>query len=418
MARICLVTAHSVSFQPRTLREADCLHDAGHDVRVVSRQVDSVYAGHDARLMQTRKWHWQAVDLRKEGASRRAWLVESLRAKASRRAFDAGWRTIKAASLSFVKGIGQLRKLVASEPADWFIAHTQAALPAAAAAARKWNARLGFDCEDLLAELGSDPPEIVRLIEKEFLPRCDYVSVPSQCIGEHLMRTYHIRNPVVLYNVFPTALAEGMPPPHQRITRRVLRVHWFSQTIGAGRGLEEAVEAVGLLDQDVELHLRGRIADGFQTKLEELARQCNAGGKIIVHPTVGHDELIKTMDEFDVGLALERSDNGNYSRTITNKVFSYLLAGLAIAATDTPGQREILAQIPSTGFLYPTGDAQALADRLLKWQRDRDALRAAQQAAWDAARERFCWDVEQEKLLQVLQLSSVGPAEQNGCLAI
>lgn len=392
------------------------LHDAGHDVRVVCRQVDPIYAGYDQLLMQTRKWRLQAIDLRRDGAGRRAWLVESVLARVSRRAFDAGWRTSRMASRSFVKGINQLTKLAAAEPADWFIAHTQAALPAAAAAARRWNARLGFDCEDLLAELGSDPPEIVRLIEREYLPHCDYVSVPSQCVGERLEETYGIPSPLVLYNVFPTSLADGMLPPHQRPIRRPLRVHWFSQTIGAGRGIEEAVEAIGLLNEEVELHLRGRMAEGYQTTLDDLARRCNASAKIIIHPLIGHNDLIKAMDDFDVGLALERSDNGNYSLTVTNKIGSYLLAGLAIAATDTPGQREILEQIPSTGFLYPAGNARALADGLRKWQHDRDALRAAQQAAWDAARVRFCWDVEGVKLLQVLQLPSDEQAERNTCL--
>ena len=33
---------------------------------------------------------------------------------------------------------------------------------------------------------------------------------------------------------------------------------------------------------------------------------------------------------------------------------------------------------------------------------DRDELRGAQQAAWDAARERFCWDIEKEEFLRVL----------------
>jgi len=107
------------------------------------------------------------------------------------------------------------------------------------------------------------------------------------------------------------------------------------------------------------------------------------------------------MDEFDVGLALERPDNGGYSRTVTNKVFSYLLAGLAIAATDTPGQREIMGQIRSAGFLYHAGDARGLADGLRKWLNDHNALRKAQQAAWEAARLKYCWDLEKDKFLRL-----------------
>jgi len=118
-----------------------------------------------------------------------------------------------------------------------------------------------------------------------------------------------------------------------------------------------------------------------------------------------HDDLIRSMAQFDVGLALEREGNVGAALTVSNKIGSYLLAGLAIAATDTPGQREMLSQISSAGFLYPSGRPKLLAEGLRRWLDDRNALRGAQQAAWDAARRRFCWDVEKENLLQLLESS-------------
>ena len=84
---------------------------------------------------------------------------------------------------------------------------------------------------------------------------------------------------------------------------------------------------------------------------------------------------------------------------MTNKLFSYLLAGLAVAASDAPGQQRLMAEVPAAGFLYPAGNAGALAESLRRWLRDRQALRATQQAAWDSARARFCWDREREKFL-------------------
>jgi hypothetical protein len=68
-----------------------------------------------------------------------------------------------------------------------------------------------------------------------------------------------------------------------------------------------------------------------------------------------------------------------------------------------------MSQIPAAGFLYPAGDAHALAEGLLNWVRDRQSLRAAQQASWEAARSRFCWDREQEKFLALF--ASPAPAK-------
>ncbi len=140
---------------------------------------------------------------------------------------------------------------------------------------------------------------------------------------------------------------------------------------------------------------------GYAETLSRMARE--RGVPLTFLPHIHHDELIGAMGEFDVGLALERASHRNYSLTVTNKFFSYMLAGLAIAATDTPGQREILQQVPAAGALYPCGRPELLAEQLRRWRDDRAGLRAAQAAAWNAARERFCWDLEQSKFLALIE---------------
>jgi len=409
--RVCFVTAHHISFQPRALREADALSAAGHDVRVVCRQTDSTLTTSDSQLMSVRPWKLQPVVLNRNGDSRGRWLIEATRAKAFEQLFQLGLRNERVASRSYVRGLGAAVDIASSEKADWFIAHTQAALPIASAAAGRWNGKLGFDCEDLLSELGTDPPEIIELIEREYLPACDYISVPSQSIGERLSERYNIRPPVVLYNVFPRELADGMLEPEDRPAVEAFRLHWFGQTIGEGRGLEEAIEAIKQIDGKVELHLRGRVIEQYRARLESLAVG-DSRRQIVFHPLIAHDELIRSLEQFDVGLALERPENGGYARTVTNKVFSYLLGGLAIAATDTPGQREVLERIPKAGFLYEAGKPEVLARGLQRWLADRDAVRAAQQCAWAAARQRFCWDLEKEKFLNLLEPSTLGRLRQ------
>lgn len=390
--------------QPRTLREADTLAKLGHEVRVVCRQPDQALLLYDRELMKRRSWQLESLLLARNGKSSLDWMVEGVKTSVYQKIYRAGARTSGIRARAYVRGMQRLTAMAQAEPSDWFIAHAHPALPVAAAAARRWNAKLGFDCEDLLGEMGDDPPEIIERLEQEHLPTCDYISVPSQRVGERLRERYHIRLPVVLYNVFPKELADGMIQPQDRSRARTLRLHWFGQTIGEGRGLEEAIEAIRLIDGQVELHLRGRVSEEYRARLESL----NAGDprkQIVFHPLIAHDELIRSL-RFDVGLALERPENGNCARTTSNKLFAYMLAGLAIAATDTPGQREVLERIPGAGFLYEAHQPDLLAKGLQRWLCDRDAMSEAQQAAWDAARETFCWDIEKEKYLNLLQPST------------
>jgi glycosyltransferase involved in cell wall biosynthesis len=398
--KICLIGVTHFSHNPRLLREADSLAEAGHDVRVVAPSFMPELAKRDERQLRRRKWRYQKVDYSPKGFAGkiRSVFIRSRRRIAAEVQKRTPGRLI--GEYSYATALPELRKAACSEAADWFIAHAQPALPIAATAAKRWNARLGFDCEDLLAEHGTDPADVVREIERTYLPQCDYISAPSLGIAERLHSDYGVKLPIVLYNVFPLSLAETMSPPSERSKTPILRLHWFSQTIGPGRGIEEAIEAAGMLSVEVQLNLRGNPVAGYVGSLRSLTDKHGLELKIL--PQVDHDDLIKSMDQFDVGLALERAEHSNYALTVTNKIGSYLLAGLAIAATDTPGQREVIEKCPGAGFLYPSGNPERLAEVLRNWNDDRKALLVAQQASWSAARAQFNWDVEKEQLLQTI----------------
>jgi glycosyltransferase involved in cell wall biosynthesis len=199
---------------------------------------------------------------------------------------------------------------------------------------------------------------------------------------------------------------KNLPPPSQRKRNEKLRLYWFSQTVGPHRGLEEAVVALGILKGKAELHLRGNISEEYKAGLLALAKSKGVENNLKFHPRVHPEHLLETAGEFDAGLAPERLERKDYALTVTNKFFTYLLAGLAVAATDTPGQREILRQIPNAGFLYPAGNPEALAQGLAEWAGDLNALSRAKQAAWEGARERFCWDLEKVKFLAEFEKGS------------
>jgi Glycosyl transferase 4-like domain/Glycosyl transferases group 1 len=369
---------------------------------VVALGVLSMLSKADERLLSRRNWALERIDLHSDFLMKKP---HSLWMRGRRRLASSAFDRLKwprLAEYSSCASLPELTKLASAEPADWIIAHTQPALPAAAAAAKYRKTRLGFDCEDLLSETGDPSCEAIRAIERRYLPECQYVSVTSNCMAAHLVRTYSIVSPVVLYNVFPVSLAEGLMPPLTRPAYSRLRLHWVSQTLGIERGLQDILEACAGLGEKVELHLRGHASEERRSVILDFAERCGVAKSITFHPLIEHDEVVKSMGQYDVGLALERPDHQNYSRTVTNKLFSYLLAGLAIAATDTPGQREILDQVPSAGFLYPAGNSTVLAEKLGNWIDNPGLLLEAKQTAWDVARSKFCWDVEEANFLRLL----------------
>ena len=96
-------------------------------------------------------------------------------------------------------------------PADLYIAHYPAALPAAAIAARRHGALYAFDAEDF--HLGDWPEgpgassskrRLIRAIEGRYLPGCAYVTAASPGIADAYAEAYGIAR--------PTVAAECLPP--------------------------------------------------------------------------------------------------------------------------------------------------------------------------------------------------------------
>src|ERR1041385_9063962 len=293
--RICLVGATHPAHNPRLIREADSLAEVGHDVRVVAPSFMADLKEKDKHLLETRRWRLQAVDFVPNGlkGTYRAYSARG-RSRVFQNVFSLT-RHIRYVERAYTPALEALTKLASDEAADWVIAHAHRALPVAAIAARKLNARLGFDCEDLL---GQSKDSLPFLIEREYFGRCNYISVPSRSLGDELVSAHGRLPIIVLYNFFPTSLTKNMLPPNSRSRGDKLALYWFSQTIGEGRGIEDAVRAVGLLGYGAELHLRGEWGPGFEQKLTRLAAQ--VGVKLHIHPLLNHDELIAQMAEFDI----------------------------------------------------------------------------------------------------------------------
>ena len=73
-------------------------------------------------------------------------------------------------------------------------------------------------------------------------------------------------------------------------------------------------------------------------------------------------------------------------RVVPNKVFQGAAAGCAVVTSDTAPQRRVLGD---AAVLVPPGDADALADALLRLADDREALLKLRHAASSLAAERF-----------------------------
>lgn len=404
MSRICLLTPGQPSTNPRLVKEADALVDAGHEVHVLCAHYATWADAFDRELLGNRKWTCTYVG--GKPGSLKYWGTR-LRFGISRR-LPALWRSgVRQWALTRVSL--ELYRAAVRLDAELYIAHYTGALVAAAAAAHHSRTRFAFDAEDFESgyyNYDKGPSAIDRLIEnieREYLPRCSYISAASPGIAEEYRVKYSIPLPTTLLNVFPTV--ERPPRLRSTDTSGPLLLYWFSQTVGLGRGLEDVISALARLDGcDIELHLRGFARVGDWHNLRRFARYSGVSlDRIILHEPLPSSEMIRAAANFDIGLALEQAVSKNRELCLTNKIFSYLLAGNAIVATETLGQRPIMDTIGKAGFIYEPGDVEALASGIRTWYENRGALHEARQQSWDWGTRRFNWDCEKKKFLQVVE---------------
>jgi glycosyltransferase involved in cell wall biosynthesis len=397
--RVCIVTTGNVSTSPRVVKEADALHAAGHEVRVVAVDALPENGARDLAVMADRRWTLERANLRRGDPVGFA-----------NRAVGAGWRLLATqaglADRLVSRYMGLLTRMVAARPADLVIGHTLAGLPIAVRAAARLGARAGFDIEDLHSgEVPNEPRHaaqraLVTDVERRYLPRCATLTASAPGIADAVAARYGVARPHVALNTFPRAerpaVADG---PH----RSRASLYWYSQTIGAGRGIEDAIQALGLLDPTVQLHLRGNVDPPFAPVLRALIASAGVASRVAILPPVAPPELVPCAAEYDIGLAVEYPTTENHALCMSNKLFTYLLAGIAVAATDIPGQRAILTEARGAGFLYPHGQPRALADALGALLSDPARLARTKAAAWEAADRRFNWDLDGPALVSYLE---------------
>jgi len=205
--------------------------------------------------------------------------------------------------------------------------------------------------------------------------------------------------------VFPIADRHAPAPPvTDRTSIAVPSLHWFSQTIGPGRGLETLLAALPHLNYRAEVHLRGDTTRATRRWLDALIPP-DWRERVFVHPTVHNSELLLRIASHDIGLALETSTIRSRDLTVSNKLFHYLLADLAVIATATTGQREVAAKANGAVKLVPPDDPPALAAAIDAWLAFPAHLAVARHAAREAVRNEFCWEKQREHLLDEAALA-------------
>jgi hypothetical protein len=405
--RVVILTAASLSRNPRALKEAETLAAAGFAVVVYGACSDNAQLEVDEALANGRGFSFRSVVPVPENGTK-SLLLSTWRRIRTRVGIDLCRRLRFESAWQLGPAVGELQKQARIAQADYYIAHLEQGAWAGARLHRT-GSKVGIDMEDWYSEdlpleaRKSRPLRLLRSLERELLTSGAHATCPSRAMSDALAEEFGCPRPAVVYNAFPWSdrnFIDGLSK--DRKNRSLPSIHWFSQTLGEGRGLEDLIAALPLLKHEAEIHLRGKLASGFESWLAQRTPEAWRG-RIRVHGLVSNAELLSRIAEHDIGFAGETPLIRSRDLTVTNKILYYLLAGLAVVASETAGQKEVAEQAPGGVALYPSGNSVKLAARLDVLLGSSDALRRAKIAGLAAAKRAFCWERQEKELLEAVK---------------
>jgi len=271
------------------------------------------------------------------------------------------------------------------------IGHVAGALYPTYFASKYFGIKAGFDIEDY--HPGEDISGIEKLLTKalmqKILPKMDYLSFAAPLIRKTVEEDCKLSDVpcLVVMNYF----SANEFSDHPKNLSGTIKFVWFSQNIKNGRGLELILPSIKKYSS-VELHLFGNLDAMFYNEyLQDIPN-------IFINDPLPQMKLHKKLGMFDVGLALEPAKDRNNELAVSNKILAYLQAGLFVLASNTPAQKEILAQYSNFGYYfdYITNDSEQLINKIIK---DIQTIRNGYQKRFKIFAGNN-WETESEKLLQ------------------
>jgi glycosyltransferase involved in cell wall biosynthesis len=406
MARILILIGGHLCTAPRAQKEAEALSNAGHSVMVAGVWFIPELVERDRLLSQAQSWQFQPVlDFHGTTTAQKITRLQvRLRAKLARELYQ---RFNRCTSELLGYGAAEMLQFAQRYRADLTIVHSEAGLWVGQQLQRQ-GYRVGVDFEDwfstdlLPSAQVHRPIAWIESLEASLIQNCKYCLSTSQAMANAMANTYASPTPTTIYNIFPqNSESATITVLRDRPNREIPSLHWFSQTIGPGRGLECLFAALAEVAGNWQLHLRGHCPEAYRHWLMTQVRE-EWADRIFIHTTVANDELPLRIAEHDIGLALETTTIPSRNLTVTNKLFQYLQAGLAVIATDTVGQREVLQAHPTAGQLITSNDPQSLAQAINQWIESPQGLAIAKQAAKQAG-QTLSWE---EQALQLVNQAS------------
>jgi glycosyltransferase involved in cell wall biosynthesis len=393
--KICIVSQSHLCRNPRVLKESITLSKAGYIVCILTAIYSDELLTEDLFLLKGTNVRYEFY------SDNRRPNFRSFISRLKRKIWIGLQKYFSIESkYSLGYNINNLKKTCVIHSADLYIMHQELATVVGSELIDEYP--IAFDIEDWYSEdLLPDvqkhrPKSILKRAERIALQKGVFCTTTSNAMASGLRKHYQLKNDIsIIYNSFNSIQQIS----YNVDNRDLIRLYWFSQTIGTGRGLEFFISCLAKTNKSWVLNLRGNISADYYEILKKIV---SAKDKLVIMPLKKNNEILDDMKNYDIGLALEPSHPPNKNLTISNKLFHYMAGGLPVIASNTLGQQEIANMHKGIIFLYKNNDQESLVN-LLNSLGDTIKKKLPQiKENVNKAYENYHWQAESKKIMYLV----------------
>lgn len=399
-----MVSSGQPSANPRLVKEAIALSEAGYNIRVLYCPLSPWVDDFDVKLFQAHpEIKWIQIGYHPHKEKIKYWYAR-VRQKFFQYLYLLVNDRFDVANKSQVLFSQELIKEAKRNKAELYIGHTLGAIPAVVIAAKKHQAKVAFDFEDFhRGEAEEDSLHWIKTVqtEEKYVPFLSFATTASTLITKQYTSIFPKLSITTINNCFPlsNAVTEVKALPIMP-----LKLFWFSQTIGEKRGLETVIEAMGKLGGGkISLSLLGNCSVKMKNYFLSIAKNNEVGHQLNFLPAVEEKEIVAIAANHHVGLACEVPIVVNRDICLTNKVFMYLLAANAVVFSNTKSQTLFVQENPGIGVVYEQNNAVKLANLLNDYINHPEVLQRQRKHSLQLAKQKLNWEEEQKKLLAIIK---------------
>jgi len=333
-------------------------------------------------------------------------------------------RGLSTKQMQFISEVGFLRDTlwltfamlwaVRSEGAAVFHGNDLPTLPLTTWAARLHGGKALYDSHELW--VGMSPGwtpffnTVARWVERRYIRQMDAVVTVNDLIAEELRRQYRIPLPNVVRNCPKPVVPCAVDPSYSIRAKLALSpetpIILYQGRYELGRGLEELIESARYLSRGV-IVLRGYGSN--EADLRQRVDGLGVQGRVFMVEPVPMADLVTAASEADVGVVPYTAYSPCNYYASPNKLFEYIMAGLAIAVSNLPVLEKIVRD-HDLGVVFDPADPKHIAEQLNALVGNPARLRACRENATCVAHNRYNWDHEGGKLISLYRTLAAGNA--------